>query len=262
MRKILVTKTVLALLATFVLSACELQTPDPDLPKVNPANTLVINEVFTLPASNQRTYSWIEFYNPTRDTINTRGWTLSFTTTGLIARFAMDSSFYELVQQGDGVYSVPLPQAIVQGGEFLTIVNNEDRMLTYTEWGPGGGEKEVVGEQINQLIVIANPDTTRPDTATFYQLQFRFKTTDQFVLRNASGTVVDVVRYGNYTYSGPGADPYPTNKSIGLVPEYQSIARYNGAYKTGSSSDDFYITGVQIPLTRPIPHWLSQVYKK
>jgi hypothetical protein len=262
MKNAFIERILVLALTSLVFVACELQTQEPELPKVNPANTLVINEVFTLPSTNQRTYSWVEFYNPTKDTIRTRGYTLSFTTTGSVVRFAMDSSFYEILQQGDGVYTVPLPEVVVRGGEFLTIVNNEDRMLTYTEWGPGGGAKLAVGELINQFIVVANPDTTRPDTATLYQVQFRFKTTDQLVLKNASGTAIDVVRYGNYAYAGPGSDPYPNNKSIGLVAEYQSIARFNGAYQTGNSSNDFYVTGVQIPLTRPIPHWLSQVYKK
>ncbi len=255
-------------LVSLVLSSCELQTEDPALPILKPAHHFVINEVFTLPPTNQRTYSWIEFYNPTNDTVNTRGWTFSFTTTGFLSRYAIDSlgrvilPSFQVLRQGEGVWEVPIPEYVIKSGEFLTVTNNEERLLTYTDYGPGKGHKVSAGTNIRSLTFFVNPDTTKPDTVINFQAVFQLRPTDQLVLKDKNGNVVDVVRYGNYVYNGTGSDPYPNNKSIGLISEYQSIARYSGAYFTGNTGEDFYITGTQIPLTRPIPHWLSQAYKQ
>ncbi|MEK9136840.1 MAG: hypothetical protein AAB393_06930, partial [Bacteroidota bacterium] len=53
----------LAVMAAVViaLSGCELDTQTPDFPVINPANHVVINEVFVLPETNQNRFSWIEF---------------------------------------------------------------------------------------------------------------------------------------------------------------------------------------------------------
>ncbi len=256
------------IIAALVLSSCELVTEDPQQPTLRPANHLVINEVFTLPPTNQRAYCWVEFYNPTNDTVNTNGWTFSFTTTGMVAKYALDSAgqiipaSYQILRQGLGVYELPIPEFRLQSGQFLTVTNNEERLLTYTDYGPGQGPKEAVGTQIRFLTITAAADSSVRDTAVDFQVVFQFQTTDQLVIKDQNGNVVDVVRYGNYVYPGPGADPFPANHSIGLIPEYQSIARWNGAYSTGNTADDFYITGTQVALTRPIPHWLSQAYHK
>lgn len=260
----------LSIVAVLILTiqACELQTQDPESPIMKPANTLVINEVFTLPPTNQSPFSWIEFYNPRKDSIDLDGWTFSFTTRGAVVKFALDSAGQPVVssavvlQSGEGVYDVPLPPLTLRSSEFLTVTNNEARMLNFTNYGPGNGFKIVRSANIQQFIILVNPDTTKPDTGISYQVSFQFRTTDQLVLKNPQGQVVDVVRYGNYVYGGPGSDPFPANRSTGVMPEYQSIARFNGAYFTGNTAEDFYITGTQIPLTRPIPHWHSQAYKQ
>lgn len=259
---------VLLFSAALVLSSCELVTEDSPQPTLKPANHLVINEVFTLPPTHQRTFSWIEFYNPTKDTVNTKGWTFAFTTTGTIVKYAIDSLgrpiilSFRILRQGPGVYEVPMPEFKLQSGEFLTVTNNEERLLTYTDYGPGQGPKEAVGTQIRILTTTVTPDSSIPDTVLDFQAVFQLQTTDQLVIKDQNGSVVDVVRYGNYVYPGPDVDPYLGNRSTPLIPEYQSIARWNGAYFTGNSADDFYITGTQVPLTRPIPHWLSQAYHK
>jgi hypothetical protein len=262
----------LIMLLVFALSACKLQTEEPAVPILKPATHLVINEVFTLPSTNQRAYSWIEFYNPTGDTINLAGWTFSFSTSGSISTFAMQDSqviigSFRVRQSGEGTYALPFlnqqfQSPVLKGGEFLTITNNEQRLLTYTDYGQGKGTRLAFPEFINAtLAFVITPDTAVADTFLSFAVDFRLRTTDQITLRNQRGEIVDVVRYGNYTYNGTGPDPFPNNRSIGAIPEYQSIARFNGAYFTGNTTDDFYITA-QKSLTRPIPHWHSQVYKQ
>lgn len=264
-------KTLLsAFLLVFVgfFSGCELVTEDPAFPVLRPAGTVVINEVFTLPETHQRTFSWVEFYNPTHQTINTRGWTFTFTTTGLLTTFAIDTSgipnptSFRQYPLPLGSYEIPFPEFALKPGEFITATNNEDRLLTYTDYGPGEGLKIAGGTGFVYLQdTVVTPSPTTPDTVYIYQAFFQLRTTDQLAVKDSTGAVVDVVRYGNYAHPGPGPDPYPNNRSIGAMPEFQSIARYGGAYFTGNTADDFYITSVGEPLTRPIPHWLSQAFK-
>jgi hypothetical protein len=64
--------------------------------------------------------------------------------------------------------------------------------------------------------------------------------------------VLDVVRYGNYR---PSPDPYPANVSLPDIPEWYSVARYGGYYRTGNSADAFYVSN------SPIPGWYSQIRK-
>lgn len=251
-----------------ILPSCTLVTENPPAPLVKPGTNVVINEIFTLPESNQRTYSWIELLNPTDRVIATRGWKIAFTTNGNSFRVALDDSgrvvFFQQLQQGRGEWEIPLGVDSLRPGSFITLVNNRERLLSYTDYGPGQGIK-VELDSLYIRIVTARGDTTggisRPDTLLFTSIRFLFAPSDQIILRNNAGQTVDAVRYGNYTYTGSGSDPTPNNRSLGLLPEYQSFARYNGYY-TGNSADDFYITGVQISQTRPIPHWHSQAYKK
>ena len=268
----------ITLVASFSLASmsCELVTEDPPVPKLKPANHLVINEIFTLPVTHQRTFSWIEFYNPTGATVNTRGWTFSFTTNVFLTTYAIDDTFaiiptsFRSYQFPEGAYEIPLPRLSIRSGEFLTATNNDDRLTTYTDYGQGGGEVLKLSPNWTfQIDTVVTPPGT-PDTVRIFTAFFHFRTTDQLVLKDSSGNVVDVVRYGNYVYPGPGADPFPTNRSIGVIPEFQSVARYFGAYWTGNTVDDFYITwpndtnlpGGAVAWTRPIPHWLSQAYKQ
>ena len=88
---------------------------------------------------------------------------------------------------------------------------------------------------------------------------------EQLVLKDSAKRVVEVVRMGDSTYSNIIRDSVysspllgPANKSIGTVPEFQSIARYGGGYFTGNTANDFYITR---PGLVPIPQWYSQFSK-
>ncbi|HXG00706.1 MAG TPA: hypothetical protein VNL69_07960, partial [Bacteroidota bacterium] len=153
--------------------------------------------------------------------------------------------------------------------QFLTLVSNLDRLRVYNTIGPGEGPDPTSTPYLpmqNPLVHlgIVERDSlyqrlNRPDTLISYVYDFYLDKTDQIVLKDSTGQAVDVVRYGNYTFTGPGPDPYPTYRSIGLVPDYESIARYAGAYDTKNTANDFYITR---PGLRPIPHWLSQLWKK
>ncbi|MDL1893938.1 lamin tail domain-containing protein [Sphingobacteriales bacterium CHB3] len=162
----------------------------------------------------------------------------------------------------------------VRPNEFLTLVNNLERLRVYTSIGPGTGPQPTSSvilpflesnfstnmyEEARTLRDSLNPFTTIPDTLYGYAYLFLLQQTDQIVLKDAAGNTVDVVRYGSYSYTGPGADPYPNNRSVGAIPEFESIARYAGAYSTKNTANDFYITHAGL---RPIPHWLSQLYKR
>jgi hypothetical protein len=153
--------------------------------------------------------------------------------------------------------------------QFLTLVSNLDRLRVYNTLGPGEGPDPTstpflpMSNPVVYLGIIERTDVhqrlNRPDTIVSYIYDFYLSQTDQIVLKDSTGQAVDVVRYGNYTFTGPGTDPYPTYKSIGVVPDFESIARYAGAYDTKNTANDFYITR---PGLRPIPHWLSQLWKK
>ncbi len=55
--------------------------------------------------------------------------------------------------------------------------------------------------------------------------------------------IVDVVRFGNYpTLIGDG------NESAGLIPEFNSLARFAGGYHTGNTKNDFYFEPQPLPL--------------
>lgn len=263
-------------------SGCELTTEDPASPNVRPASTLIINEVFTLPATNQRQHCWIELYNPRPDTVNLTGWSLEFSARQYRFRYILDSTFnprsFALLSVKDSVYrtvfgvtggQLPggLPGIRLNGFNFITIGSSESKIRDYTDLGPGEGPKyyaspflggELTGPGfVGTASIRLLPDTTYEAIIGFNE--FMLKTTDQIVLRNAQDQVVDVVRYGNYTPTG--TDPYPNNKSLGMIPEFQSLARWAGAYYSGNTAADFYITGSQVAQTRPIPHWLSQAFK-
>lgn len=67
-------------ISSFLVLSCEIEEPEPDKPDLRPASTPVINEVFTLPHDHQNVFWWIEFLNPTPDTVDLTGWTISLTT--------------------------------------------------------------------------------------------------------------------------------------------------------------------------------------
>jgi hypothetical protein len=273
--------------ATIILSTgCELRTEDPDLPETNPANHLVINEVFTMPLDNPATYSWIELYNPTPDTINLTGWTLSYATFRFRSEFTvqLDSlgNFVRFLSQvvvvdSVGTFDVPFAEGVADipgeeedtvmlpPGGLFTLVSNEDRLLDHIQWGPGDErlrrERPLIQGGIESIVIIS--DTTQDSlitvVATLNSYGLFFYPTAQILLKDPSGNVLDVVRFGNYVYSGPGADPYPENVSFGPIPEYQSIQRYAGAYMTGNTANDFYQSS---PARIATPQWYSLYHKQ
>ncbi len=252
-----------------LFAGCEIITEEPPTPIYKPAKTVIINELFILAPPNQNPFRWIEFYNPTNRTINISKWTLGFKTKrtfiatdtlGQVKAFAQD-----LVP---AYHDVPLRSFLnspIQANRFLTLVSNRERMENYTA-------SITLPDPINQGDAIFLPqDTVAVDSIVLQFFDFIFQESDQLVLKDTSGTVVDVFRYGNYVFAGPGADPYPNNRSLGAIIPYQSFARFAGAYTSGASGDaalgnsaeDFYVTG-QAPRTdtRPIPQWLSQLFKE
>ena len=271
-----------ALLLT--LSSCEIVTEDQVLPDIRPANTVVINEVFTLPLENPNFHSWIEFYNPTEDTVDLTNWTLSLETARLSNIITVDldtlGNFlsFNFVTQFDsfGVFDVPFAEGLfdIPGQEedtvrilpngLFTIVSSEHRMLIYTDWGPGDSgfrrEREAFQgpiESVDTVLVI--PDSLIRLAVFSKSYVFYFDRKQQLELKNASGEVVDVVRIGNYVYEGPVPDPRSGNHSLTVIPEYETIQRYRFGYSTGNTANDFYQTD---PTVRPIPHWYSQRAKK
>lgn len=262
-----------------VVSGCELETEAPPEPDFRPASTVVINEVFTLPLEHPAYHSWIEFYNPTGDTVNLTNWTLSQTTYRLSVFFTVrfiptggNPTFLgqEVVFDGLGVYDVPFAEGVqfipgqtadtvrLPPAGLFTIVNSEARMLTLTERGPADERffriRGAFDDRFSSIDTLFASDTSVVIRVGFKRYSMVLFTQDQLVLKDPTGRVVDVVRYGQYTYAGPGADPYPANISLGIVPEFESIARWGGGYFTGNTANDFYITS---PNARPVPHWYN-----
>jgi hypothetical protein len=269
-----------------VMAGCELQTEDPELPILNPADNLVINEVFTLPLDHPVTYTWLELYNPTPDTINLTNWRISYETFRVRNEYTvvLDSlfNFVEFVTQisvvdsvgrfdvpiGEGLFVVPGEDpdlVLLPPGGLFTLVNIEDRLLDHVQWGPGDErfrrERQQFQDSLLSFVII--PDTTQ-DTlitvmATVNSYGFFFEPSSQLILKDPSGTAVDVVRFGDYVYSGSEPDQWPENVSFGAIPEFQSIQRYAGGYSTGNTASDFYASS---PDLVPTPHFYNLVHKK
>jgi hypothetical protein len=301
-----------------VLIGCEVETVEQPPISYPPANHVVINEVYTLPATHPNAHSWVEIFNPTSQTVNFRKWSLTYTTQryrqlGLIFYervidtnrvppwqiVVRDFRFTTEPDAAPAVYDVPLVRTVdslelnfyliprgspdtlltlkfpdstlavnVGPNQFMTLVSDLSRMRVYSNLGPGDGPEPVSTPLLpmqNPLYKVAiferdsaNPRQSIPDTLYGYLYDFFLNQTDQVVLKDQDRRAIDVVRYGGYVHTG-GADPYPGNRSIGAVPQFESIARYAGAYSTGNTANDFYITRAGL---RPIPHWLSQLWKK
>ncbi len=275
--------TVVPLLAIFLTFAgCDLSTEEEAPPVRRPASTVVVNEVFTLPATHPSFYSWIEFYNPTGDTVNLVDWTLSFTTYRAVTTITVALDTFggftflgqTILPDSFGVFDVPFGEGLfdipdvaedtvrLPPNGLFTIVNNENRLLDHTLYGPG--DQRFIWERPFFQGPIFAFDTVAilGDTLTIVAVRSRsysffLQTTEQLVLKNPAGQVVDVVRYGNYVYQG--ADPYPGNQSLGAIPNFESLARFAGGYFTGNTANDFFVT---LPNVRPIPHWYTQVFKE
>ncbi|MBM2847001.1 MAG: hypothetical protein HW407_2313, partial [Bacteroidetes bacterium] len=209
------TSVAVLLLVAISLPSCELQTNTPDPPPPSATNHIVINEIFSLPLTNQNTFRWIEFSNPTGQTVDMNGWSLGFTTrkTSIITDTAGNFRNFE-IDSVDKYYNVPIRDPIRPGGslnvrpnEFLIIVNNEDRLENYTVYGPGEGPKLVPGDFIFVL------DTVTVDSIRFEQYEFVFRPQDQLILRDTLGNVVDIFRYGGWPVPTP--DTLAGGRSIG-----------------------------------------------
>ncbi|MCZ6775419.1 MAG: hypothetical protein O7D34_03045 [Ignavibacteria bacterium] len=141
----------------------------------------------------------------------------------------------------------------------------EDKLLVHTNWGPGDSrfrrEREFFQGPVSSFDTVAVSDTLITIRISSKGYIFSIQPSDQLMLKDPSGKIVDVVRMGDSLYTDPGLDPLlgPGNQSIGAVPTFESIARYAGGYFSGNTANDFYITG---PGVIPIPHWYSQLLKE
>ena len=273
-----------AIIGSLAVAGCELETLTPDAAPLRRAKTVVINEVFTLPADYPTAYSWIEFLNPTGDTVNLSGWTLSFYTERLIVyniegRDSSGNLIFRIENAEGAVDSVGVFDASLVGQRenrvllppngLLTVVNDEDRMLDHINWGPGDSRFEQ--EKRNFLGSVISADTIPFSADTFLvfisreAFRFSIRPKDQLVLKDSTGKIVDVVRMGDSVYTNVFQDSAYTiallrssNRSVGPVPLFESVARYAGGYFTGNTRSDFYITR---PGLTPIPQWYSQLPK-
>ncbi len=174
-----------------------------------------------------------------------------------------------------GVFDVPFAEGVfdipgqaedtvrVPPNGLFTIVSNEDRMLIYTDWGPGDPalrrERAVFQGPIESVDTVSFSDTLITVAVFSKNYVFFFDRTQQLVLKKPNGEVADVVRIGDYSYSGSDSDSLAGNKSWPVIPEGETIQRYAYGYYTGNTANDFYQTDVDV---RPIPHWYSQRAKK
>lgn len=278
-------------------TGCEIVTEEATeaAPDFRPAGTVVINEVFTLPPTVPNPFSWIEFMNASDDTVDVTFWTMTMTTnrlevvvTGRLI-ISPDTVFFEFIRSrttpaGYGPSEVPIfaTSLLLQPGQVLepirlpprhlrTYVNNENALLSTTQYGPDDAPGEVIADiqifqgpitRLDTLGITVSPDsqtTTLLVNITSLAFTFSLATTDQLVVKDENGQVQDVVRYGNYVWPGPDPDPYPGNQSIGVIPLYESIARYADGYSTGNTASDFYFTSAAV---RPVPHWYSALIKR
>lgn len=287
---------VVGLLAVLAGAGCSLETEEFNAPAFpNRATTVVINEVFVLPPNDPNYFCWVELYNPAdattdtavfnRTTVDLRGWTLEYTTVRVVQSsllekgIVIDSSvtppesvvvYIGRDTLGFGGFQVGrFPVQFARGlnppslppGSFAVLVTDRSRMEIFTALGPGSGP-----EVESQQAFFERPETTFvpvlpgfgninvPDTVRQVLYPWALGPTDQLILRNAQGTIVDVVRYGNYRIQP--TDPEQGNASFGAITPFESIARFSGGYKSGSTTNDFYMTnGRSLP---PIPRYFSQ----
>ena len=299
MTKVSVFFSSLIMMVVIASSGCELVTKESDPHIFNPASHLIINEVSALPLSHQNYYGWIEFFNPTLDTIDVTNWTLSMhtqrfqmeiiaqITVDTLLNFTLVSTRITVTPDSAGVIDVPFGEGLfaqpgfepvrtrILPGRLLTITNNEARMEDHTRWGPDeqGIQRERGAFQgaIFRVDTLAHGRDTvnQIDSLTFRvlarQYGFLIQPEDQLVLKDPTGKVVDVVRIGNYTPYDPHPFTDPNgllgsqNRAIPAPPEFKSVSRFAEAYFTGNTANDFFITDNIRP---PIPGAYSQLRKQ
>ncbi len=226
--------------ALLLSSGCDLKTIAPEVATTQPANHLVINEVFTLPETSMNPYSWLELFNPTQNRIEgLNHWTLTYTYHLKALQF--DTTFRVTVRLRSAFFNYTIPDTL-EPGQFLVLIGDSIHFYNHTNLGPGKG-----------TATTFIPPFSRGDTVFFGEgIPFFLQEKDELVLRDTSGIAVDVVRYGNYV--PPAPDLYPGNQSAGIIPEWSSLARYAGAYASGNTANDFYIEA------NPIPMWYSELH--
>jgi hypothetical protein len=271
-----------------VLAGCEIETVQEPGSTDSPAGSLVINEVFTLPFDEPTRFNWIEFLNAGRDTVDLQGWTLEYTTyqlQTLVDVAIFPDGRFEVLQlfptgvTGYGRFRVPIDglapprdpnqpavQVVLLPNALMTVVDNESRMLDVTRWGPGDSRFQYETQLFYGLPELTDTLLYVPDSVIVFRggyssYGFLLNATEELVLRNPAGQVVDVVRYGGY--QPPSPDPYPGNQSFAPIPPFESIYRYAGGYKTnnpwGNTANDFDRSRADV---RPVPNWYSQPHKR
>ena len=284
----------LALLGLLAVSGCTLETPTPPAKHITNGTDLLLNEFYSISPEKYYSYAWIELYNPTNHNIEFLSHrslgpdSLELTVIALTMNleFRIFTGVGEQIIDVDTAYAgitplgavsnivgtvFGLPKAfpsdsVIFPGKFLVVTNDKDRFDSHFRLGP-------FDPTLIQVPIIGHFDTTRfvGGTARWYPmpygevrversvyvlkdttLDFPFPGIKFYVLRSSRTQVVDVIRYGNYH---PNPDPTPANKSLDIIQEGWSVARYGGYYKTGNTSDAFYLSD------SPIPGWYSQLHK-
>lgn len=162
--------------------------------------------------------------------------------------------------------------SVLQRGKFYVITNNQNRFESHFRLGPYDPElieiptlNHVV--QVDSSTFIGGPALWFPLPKgevklveysavlkdTTLDLPFPTPGITFYVLKSAEIKTFDAVRYGGYR---PNPDPTPGNIPAGDIPEYKSLARYAGYFKTGNTRDAFYIAD------DPLPGWYSQRTKR
>ena len=237
MKSLLRCAPLIMVIVGLIFPSCDLETIAPAKADVHAANRLVINEVFTLPATTLNPYSWVELYNPTGDRIvGLNHWKLEY------AYRVVGSGLDTTLKISGRLVSIAgsIPDTL-EPGQFLVLIGDSIHFYVHTLLGPGKG-----------TATWYIPPFNVPGQGGFqFGMPFMLSESGELVLKDTSGNAIDVVRYGNYV--PPSPDPYPGNQSAGVIPEWSSLSRYAGGYSTGNTANDFYME------SKPIPMWYSQL---
>lgn len=279
-----------SMVAVVLTGGCNLgNEPAPDTGIQSPGNDLVISEVFKISPDKYYAFCWIELFNPTEremywidtklefydslmnrlpDSLVSPAYDTAVVQNQLVLQMIAKRSFFDQ-QNNDYITGVDTgvvyystgggEDNIIQPGFFAVLTNNTNRLDTRGYPGPSHN----VVYEFDRVVVL--------DSAIGPNQRFRLAYWDlldrgeiqlkryisKFFLHSGlvfvDSVTVDVVRYGNYL---PNPDPFPGNISMGDIPEDYSLARYASYFKTGNTSDAFYMS------PNPIPGWYNQRKKK
>jgi len=179
---------------------------------VAPADYPLITEVFINPAGNDANKEWIELYNP-GDTTSIAGWTLGD---------AINTGDY-----GDGRYSFPAGAQLAHGQVIVAAACATNFSTAYG--------KNPDYEWANCAAAV--PDLTPVGSWEGFGLALG-NTSDEVLLLNSSGTLVDSAAWGGASRAGvmPFTDfevPFPSGASL---------KRYPADTDRGDCSRDFYVS--------------------